>query len=89
MANRVLSEKALERLEALVKTDTNDERKASFIDRIEAKGHARMLLLILDQRGIEIDDSDRERIDSCTDLEQLQYWATRAVQVETAERLFG
>jgi hypothetical protein len=95
--DRVLSEKALERLEALVKSDTNEERKMSFIDILEAqgevrgelKGHAEMLLLILDQRGIAIDESDREQIDSCTDLGQLQYWATRAFQVDTAERLFG
>jgi hypothetical protein len=97
IANRVLSERALERLEALVKSDTNEERKMSFIDRLEAqgeakgeaKGHAEMLLLILDQRGIEIGEAERERITSCTDLEQLQYWATRAFQVDSAERLFG
>ena len=82
---------------ALVKSDTNEERKMSFIDRLEAqgeakgeaKGHAEMLLLILDQRGIEIGEAERERITSCTDLEQLQYWATRAFQVDSAERLFG
>lgn len=80
-----------------MQTDTNEERKMSFIDRLEAKGeargkaegHAEMLLLILDQRGIEIDDAERLRITSCTDLEQLQYWATRAFQVDSAERLFS
>lgn len=97
IANRVLSEKALERLEAQVQADTNEERKMSFIDRLEAQGevkgkaegHAAMLLLILEQRGIAIDDAERERITSCTDLEQLQYWATRAFQVDSAARLFG
>ncbi|GAB3654759.1 hypothetical protein GCM10028833_28800 [Glycomyces tarimensis] len=100
IARAAFSRKAFERLEALTMADTS-ARGAFIYDAIEARGEARgeakgeakgiaeMLLLILEQRGIALDDADRERITSCTDLEQLQYWATRAFQVDSVERLFA
>ncbi|WP_100448013.1 RpnC/YadD family protein [Glycomyces xiaoerkulensis] len=80
--------------------DTTETRPTIF-DKLEERGKAEgrtegrtegevdMLLLILEQRGIELDEADRERITSCTDTGQLRYWATRAFQVDTADRLFG
>ncbi|GAB4002626.1 hypothetical protein GCM10029992_41400 [Glycomyces albus] len=96
IARAAFTKKAYERLEALIMADTT-ERRESILDAIEAEGEARgeargeakMLLLILEQRGIALDESDRERIIGCTDLEQLQYWGTRAFQVDSAERLFA
>lgn len=92
IAYGALSEKALRRLEAIAMADTTEQRPRIFDlfeERGRAQGEAEMLLFVLEQRGIELDEADRERVTSCTDLEQLRYWATRAFQVDSAERLFS
>ncbi|MBD0842746.1 hypothetical protein [Streptomyces sp. TRM68416] len=53
-----------------------------------AEGRAEDVLLILDTRGIEVPDAARERIASCTDLDELRTWLTRAVTATTADDLF-
>lgn len=53
-----------------------------------AEGRAEDVLLILDTRGIEVTEAARERITSCTDLDALRTWLTRAVTVDTADDLF-
>ncbi|MFI1356799.1 hypothetical protein ACH4TV_24940 [Streptomyces sp. NPDC020898] len=49
---------------------------------------ARMTLGILEWRGIPVPDAVRERVQACTDLEQLKTWAQRAVHATAAEDLF-
>ncbi|MCX4235603.1 hypothetical protein [Streptomyces ortus] len=55
--------------------------------RIEDR--AEMTLNILQWRGIEIPDSVRERVRGCTDLDELELWAQRAVHATDAAQLFG
>ncbi|MGW2572514.1 hypothetical protein [Streptomyces sp. NPDC001537] len=50
---------------------------------------AEMVLRVLEWRGIAVSDSVRGRVDACTDLDQLEIWAQRAVHVTDAAELFG
>jgi len=54
-----------------------------------AEGRAEDVLLILDTRGVEVSEAARERIASCTDLDALRTWLTRALTAETADDLFA
>ncbi|GAA3552358.1 hypothetical protein GCM10022419_035860 [Nonomuraea rosea] len=55
----------------------------------EARGAARVLLrLILAVRDLHVPDDIRDRIRSCTDLTQLETWATRAVTAQSVHDLF-
>lgn len=53
-----------------------------------ARGEARAILRFLEARGIPVGEAVRERITSCTDLDRLDAWLSRAVTVERAEELF-
>ncbi|MBT2492475.1 hypothetical protein J7E96_29005 [Streptomyces sp. ISL-96] len=58
--------------------------------RAEGRAEARSesILLLLTQRGIEIPSDARERITTCTDLDTLSTWLTRAITATTAGELF-
>jgi hypothetical protein len=47
-----------------------------------------MILRILEWRAVPVTDAARERVASCTDLDQLEAWAQRAVHAEDAAELF-
>jgi hypothetical protein len=49
----------------------------------EAKGEAKALLAILNARGIAVPDDVHTRITTCTDLDQLDTWISRAVTATT------
>lgn len=51
-------------------------------DRVE------MTLRILEWRDIPVPDAVRERVESCTDLDQLAIWSQRAVRAAVADDLF-
>jgi hypothetical protein len=53
-----------------------------------AEGEARMLLKMLDRRGIDVPDHIRTRISECTDLDQLDTWADRVLTAATIRDLF-
>jgi hypothetical protein len=53
-----------------------------------AKGRAQDVLVILEARGIEVPQADRERIRHCTDVATFDRWVRRAVTIETAAALF-
>ncbi|WP_443063645.1 hypothetical protein [Streptomyces sp. NBC_00663] len=55
--------------------------------RIEDR--AEMTLHILEWRGIAVPDSVRDRVEACSDLDQLEVWAQRAVHASQAEDLFA
>jgi hypothetical protein len=55
----------------------------------EAKGEAKGILLVLEVRGIQVPDSVRERITTCTDLDRMDAWLERSRTVERAEDLFA
>ncbi|MGK5556949.1 hypothetical protein ACSNOI_35605 [Actinomadura kijaniata] len=54
----------------------------------KAEGEAESVLTVLEERGIEVPRDVRERITSCTGLDQLETWLRRAVTVRSAAELF-
>jgi hypothetical protein len=54
----------------------------------EAKGEADAVLLVLEARGLDITDAQRDRITGCTDLDQLRTWVRRAATLTAASELF-
>jgi hypothetical protein len=56
--------------------------------RGEAVGEANAIFLVLEARGLELTPKQRERINGCTDLDQLSEWVTRAATVSDASELF-
>ncbi|MGV9905413.1 hypothetical protein ACWDU8_23460, partial [Streptomyces sp. NPDC003388] len=55
--------------------------------RAEAK--AEMILHMLQWRGIEVPDTVRDRVNACTDLNQLEVWAQCAMHAKDATELFA
>ncbi|MEU6741079.1 hypothetical protein [Streptosporangium sandarakinum] len=53
-----------------------------------AEEAAKLVLLILDARGLDVPDDVRARITSCADLTLLETWAARVATVQTAHELF-
>lgn len=56
--------------------------------RGEARGRAEDILVVFDQRGIDVDDKSHELIESCTDLDTLNRWFRRSLKVDKASDLF-
>jgi hypothetical protein len=73
-----------------------EEAYVTTADMLEARGEARGkaltktedILVVFEQRGIDIDDRSRELIESCTDLDTLNGWFRRAFKVGKASDLF-
>jgi hypothetical protein len=84
------SDAARKLLEETVKLD-NYEWKSEFAITHRAEGEARVearaVLLVLDARGVAVPDDIRDRVTSCTDLDQLERWVQRAAVVDTAQEL--
>jgi pyrimidine operon attenuation protein/uracil phosphoribosyltransferase len=53
-----------------------------------AQGAVEMVLVVLNERGIEVSDEVRERIEACEDLELAKLWLNRALTVVRAEDVF-
>jgi hypothetical protein len=53
-----------------------------------ARDKAEDILVVFEQRGIDVDGKSRELIDSCTDLDTLNGWFHRPFQVDKASDLF-
>ncbi len=58
-------------------------------DMLRAEGKAEDILIVFEQRGIDVDDKSRELIESCTDLAALNGWFRRAFKVDNASDLFA
>ncbi|WP_327584329.1 hypothetical protein OHA25_52450 [Nonomuraea sp. NBC_00507] len=54
----------------------------------KAEEAAKMVLLVLTARGLDVPDDARARITACTDLIQLEIWATCAATARTIQDLF-
>jgi hypothetical protein len=50
----------------------------------EAKGEAKVLLQLMELRGLEIPDSIREQILGATDCAQIEVWVSRVLYAKTA-----
>jgi hypothetical protein len=55
----------------------------------EATGQAKSIVTILDDRGISMEDADRERILGCADLETLGTWLHRSLRISAISELFA
>jgi hypothetical protein len=88
----VLPAAAREYLEALMTTAT-PQYQSDFAKRYfgqgEAQGKAQAVLAFLEARGLKISDEARDRISSCTDLDQLDAWVRHAVTVDKVDELFA
>jgi hypothetical protein len=54
----------------------------------KAEGEASAVLLVLKTRGLEVSKEQRDRINQCTDLGQLQNWLARAVTADKTHDIF-
>ncbi|MFC4913494.1 hypothetical protein [Actinomadura gamaensis] len=54
----------------------------------EAKGEQRMLLTVLEARGLRPSEAERERILGCWDSVVLERWGTRAVNAASMADVF-
>ena len=70
-------------------TVTTHPYQSDFARRYYNQGEADAVVTILETRGIEVPPDVRERITSCTDLDQLRTWVRRSVTVRTAQDLFA
>ena len=85
-----------ERLLAKLREATMDLQKipatAAFLRweaEVEARGEARMLLRVLQRRGLVVDAAARARIEGCGDLATLERWADAALGASSVEELWG
>ena len=62
--------------------------KAQGIAEGEVRGRARSILRILESRGLGPTPAQRELIESCEDLGQLDTWFDRALTATTAAAVF-
>lgn len=53
-----------------------------------AEGLADAVLLVLQQRGLEVPDDARERITACDDPQLVRTWLGRAVTAASTEAIF-
>lgn len=54
----------------------------------EIEGATQALLVVLEARGLTVTEEARERVTSCTDLDQLKAWTTKAVTAESIDEVF-
>jgi hypothetical protein len=84
----VLPEAAQKYLEKLM-TISAYQFQSNFARRNQALGETKAVLLVLENRGIEVSDEARARITECTDLEQVDAWLHRAFTVTSVDELFN
>jgi hypothetical protein len=83
----VLQGSALDLWEAVMGTKTF-EFQSRYARRLRAEGEARLLLRMLEGRGIDVPDDIRSRITECTDLDQIEAWADRALTATSIRDVF-
>ncbi|HYO72764.1 MAG TPA: hypothetical protein VEU33_42480 [Archangium sp.] len=52
------------------------------------EGEMIALLEVLEARGLQVDEQSRQRIEACTELDQLKRWLRKAVSVQSVQELF-
>jgi predicted transposase YdaD len=96
------SDAARQILEAMM---TTSEYEKTFVERIhdqgiaegeakgkakgKAEGKAEDVLKLLDARGLSLSKEQRQRVTSCTDPAQLDFWFERAITVTTVAEVFA
>jgi hypothetical protein len=51
-------------------------------------GERAAIFQVLEARGLKVDDSARQRIEACTELEQLKRWLRVAATAQSVQELF-
>jgi hypothetical protein len=73
------------------------EYEKTFVERIhdegiaegEARGEAKVVLRLLDVRGVALTQEQRDQVTACTDAVQLDRWLDRVITASTAAELFA
>ncbi|MFV2197592.1 hypothetical protein [Nocardiopsis sp. LOL_012] len=81
-------QKALEKLMMADTFEYTSEWTQSLRTEGRTEGKAEALLIVLAGHGIEVTDTDRERITGCHDLDVLDTWLHRAATVSSTNELF-
>ncbi len=55
----------------------------------KAQGEADALVVVLEARGISVDDEGRQRVARCDDVAQLRQWIARAATAKTLDEVFA
>ncbi len=58
-------------------------------EEARAEGRAEDVLLVLEQRGLEVSEEVRGRVTGCADPDVLRLWLARAVTASKAEEIFA
>ena len=58
-------------------------------DEGRVEGEAKSILTVLDARGVAVPDRVRDVIMACDDLDQLQKWLRRALEINEADELLA
>ncbi|GAA4531763.1 hypothetical protein [Nonomuraea ferruginea] len=54
----------------------------------QVRGETRSILLLLERRGVAVDEAARARIEGCAEVARLDTWLVRAMSVATVDELF-
>jgi hypothetical protein len=87
----VLSEPLLEAVRKMAMESTRESESPWYRAwrlELEARGEARMLLLLLKNRGFEVDPATRLRIESCDDRDRMEEWFRRALSAQSLDSIF-
>ncbi|RSN54964.1 hypothetical protein DMH12_15570 [Streptomyces sp. WAC 04229] len=71
-----------------ISEELRDEGRAQGLEQGRAQRGAEDVLLVLEQRGLEVPDHVRVRITECADPDILRHWLARAVTAPSAEAVF-
>lgn len=71
-----------------ISEELRDEGRAQGLEQGRAQRGAEDVLLVLEQRGLEVPDHVRVRITECGDPDVLRHWLARAVTAPSAEAVF-
>ncbi len=72
-----------------MKTVLRDDFVDGLLDQGRAEGEGRIILRIMTARGLPVSEEIRDRDTTCTDTDQLEAWADRAVTAGSVEGIFG
>jgi hypothetical protein len=84
----VLPEAARLHLEGLMRSRTY-EYQSDFARGYYSQGEANALFEVLDVRGIHVPEEIRERVNDCTDIQQLRLWVRRAATADSIDEVFA
>ncbi|MGW5420581.1 hypothetical protein [Streptomyces sp. NPDC003943] len=70
---------------SVISEEIRDEGRAQGL----TQGSVDAILIILEQRGLDVPDDVRDRVTSCDDPEVLRRWIARAVTVSSPEEIFA